>query len=208
VNSNSTVPLWQALLLALAAGLVGTFARIAYERTAELRTRMIQAADDFTVALYRATMLAGEADTTIRMHRGPVRGSTANEFHPDIQEVIDGVKAQTDDTLERLTRVQLLFGIPGESATTAEGHANITALRNCANAIAHWPDSVTQDPARRTYDENYGRLIGGVDRFTAAARREIRAWTLVLWVRRRARRVRPFTERIWRVLTAPARRRT
>jgi hypothetical protein len=57
MNSGSTVPLWQALLLGFGAAAVGgllvTWLRISHERTAELRTRMIQAADEFAGAAFR-----------------------------------------------------------------------------------------------------------------------------------------------------------
>ena len=52
------MPSWVVALLVafvgLTAGLVGTFARIAYDRGAELRTRMLDAADEFVTAMTAA----------------------------------------------------------------------------------------------------------------------------------------------------------
>jgi hypothetical protein len=215
MNSNSTVPLWQALVLALAAGLVGTFARIAYERTAELRTRMIQAADDFTIAVFRTITMLRDAEPKIRALDGEVVIDDAGDFVPDVQNAIDAARPQVDELYERVARVQLLFGASLESTTTRQAHLMLTAARNCQNAIRDRPHSITADPSGTQdrpsllqFNRNSTVLMNGIDLFTEAARKEIRAWTILLWAKRQPRRARLIAQRIRKLFASLPRRRS
>jgi hypothetical protein len=53
VLGASDVPLWAAILIGLGGGGLAVFARIAYERGVEFRTRQIAAADEYIVTLGR-----------------------------------------------------------------------------------------------------------------------------------------------------------
>jgi hypothetical protein len=193
-NTGSTVELWQAILIGIAAGLggglLGTMARISYERTAELRTRMIEAADDFSTNVFRTIAGLRDAHRRIDQHADYVI-NPVGEWHPAIQQVIDQVAELADHLHERLARLELLFG-PSEESHASE-HANniVVAVRNCQNAIRQYPHSVTGDPTARTdrparqkFNENYARLVTEHSPFSSAARREIRAGFLAsLWRR-------------------------
>jgi hypothetical protein len=78
------VPLWAAILIGLGSGLIGTVARISYERTAELRTRMIEADDGFSASVFRA--LAAWRDVIYAVEeaeKGETESATRVEFLRD-----------------------------------------------------------------------------------------------------------------------------
>lgn len=52
------VPLWAALLIGLGGGVIGTLVAQGLERGAEMRTRMLQAADDYLSAAIAAERAA------------------------------------------------------------------------------------------------------------------------------------------------------
>jgi hypothetical protein len=77
------VPLWAAIVIGFGSGLFATGMRISYERTAELRSRMIQAADEFATAAFRT--IAGLRDAPKKVQDADyvadpeVLGETAEE---------------------------------------------------------------------------------------------------------------------------------
>jgi hypothetical protein len=177
------VPLWAAILIGLGSGVIGTLARIAYDRNAEIRNRMIQAADDFTISLFKTITILRDAESRIDSHSDELVDDEL-EWIADIQDALDTVSAQVDDLHERLARVQLLFGASASSPTTQRGHSILTAARNAHNALRDSPSSVNDPRARQQFNRNNMAVMNGVDPFTETAREELRAWTIVRWARR------------------------
>jgi hypothetical protein len=175
-----TVPLWAAILIGLGSGLVATITRISYERTAELRTRMIQAADEFLTGGARATAALRNAGKTVGNVDVVIDADDA--FHPEIQNDIATLDELFDDLRERFGRVQLLFGVPLESRAARHAEWVIISMRNCHNALAARPHSITPDPtahverpALQQWNRNFSLVITEQGEFSRAARREIRA---------------------------------
>jgi hypothetical protein len=177
--NSSNVPLWQAIVLGLAAGLggglLGTWTRISYERTAELRTRMIEAADEFATALSKTLPVLRKARDTVDNADYVI--SPAGDLNPAVQEAIDEIDQVWDSLHERFARVQLLFGIALESGASTYGWAALVSLRNAHNALRMTPHQMSDLEARgrMQYDQNLLGLYGDLDRFSQAARLEIRA---------------------------------
>jgi len=209
------VPLWAAILIGLGSGLVATITRISYERTAELRTRMIQAADEFLTGGARVTAALRSAGATV-MNVDYVTDADG-EFHPAIKRDITTLDELFDELRERFGRVQLLFGVPLESRAARHAEWVVIAMRNCHNALATRPHSIALDPAGKVerpalqqWNRNFSLVITEQGEFSQAARREIRAGFLetgwrrewsgplfrrlrvwhALWRRRRARHAR------------------
>jgi hypothetical protein len=182
------VPLWAALLIGLGGGLIATFARISYERTAELRNRMIQAADDFSTSVFRALSamrdsLDAAADTEEPITTGTVTGPL---FREPLQSGLDEVGKRIDEVHERLARVHLLIGVPEDSAAGESADRILRKLRECNSSLNDWPNSITDHRTKKEYNASFDAAAKEHDRFNRAARREIRAGvfvTLVRWVR-------------------------
>jgi uncharacterized membrane protein len=108
------MPTWLvALLVGLLSGLAGTLLRLQHERSADLRARMLEAADDFVTAFTEAREAIEKAVRTVQ-----VQDSLANEEIPDDmrREWLDERKASISaaqdqtDALKRLQpRIELLF---------------------------------------------------------------------------------------------------
>jgi hypothetical protein len=197
MDSTSTVSVWQAILVAALAGvgggLLGTWARIRYERTAELRSSMIQAADDFATAAFRT--IAGIRDLPKMIQDLgdvvliPVRDKGKLKFHPDVEQATAIAVGLADELQERFARVQVLFGIQGESAATLHAWIAIVSVRNCVNVLRMAPGSllpnVTPDDAGlKQWNENFSRVVNELDSFSQSARREIRAGSIAAAWRR------------------------
>jgi hypothetical protein len=183
MDSTSTVSVWQAILVAALAGvgggLLGTWARIRYERTAELRSRMIQAADDFATAAFRTIAGIRDLPKTIQdlgdVILIPVRDKGKLQFHPDVEQATAIAVGLADELQERFARVQVLFGIQGESAATLHAWIAIVSVRNCVNVLRMAPGSllpnVTPDDAGlKQWNENFGRVVNELDSFSQSAR--------------------------------------
>lgn len=94
------MPIWAAILIALLSGLLGTMARISYERAAEMRTRAIEAADEFAVAAVRSFELVWRAtDLCENTGFGDRQGMAVSD-----------AKDLVEDLERRGTRLHLLIG--------------------------------------------------------------------------------------------------
>jgi hypothetical protein len=95
-------PLWVTLLVGLAAGVAGTLVsttlQISHERTRELRSRMLAAADEFVVTGERAAFASDNAGLTA--------SNAANEKF----------QALADELSTKHSRIKLLFGPDSQAA--------------------------------------------------------------------------------------------
>jgi hypothetical protein len=107
VIAASDVPLWAAIVIGFGSGLAGTVTRIAYERTAELRSRMITGADDFSTAAADALAAVNAGVRTLAEDlRGLTERFSAAQEHASDKVVLADA---------RVNRVYLLFGVAAES---------------------------------------------------------------------------------------------
>jgi len=115
------MPTWLvALIVGLGSGLAGTFIRVAHERGAELRTRMLEAADDFVT-----TMTITKSDIGLAVFPTVTAASARREgaVDPARQEAGEGAfriaNAHWTEADGHVPRITLLFGVGSDAAKTA-----------------------------------------------------------------------------------------
>ena len=161
----SDVPLWGALLVGLAGGvlgtLVGTLLTISHERGAEFRTRMLSAADDFLRAATEVAQSIGTAESAI----------TSKEPDEQIEPLMRAFRESSSRLVIEYSRVQLLFGAESQTYKSAVGAIEaINDLRQALRSIWKAPGSVTPEE----YEQAFGRASDEIERFGQAAREDIR----------------------------------
>jgi hypothetical protein len=117
------------VIVAIVSGLAGTMLRISFDRGAEIRTRMLNAADEFSIATI----------TALQEFRGEP---------PDATKVNHAVNA----TFEKLARVHLLFGDLTRTGLAATATAD--DLRAMERKLGEGPDSI--EAAGRQLIVNHG----------------------------------------------------
>jgi len=121
-------PLWVTLFVGLGAGVLGslltTTLRIRHEREADLRSRMLEAADEFVAAATKANERIGTL--ALRRSLAEVRAGEGGNLAAPAQADLDALNPLWDDasaslaeTLRRLPRIRLLFGVDAASAERA-----------------------------------------------------------------------------------------
>jgi hypothetical protein len=190
-------PTWAVILVGLGSAVIGslftTLATISHERAAELRTRMLNAADEFSTgasaALQQMYVAANEIRREIELGRkGSGKRSKATPvgeergFSPEIQAHLHKVDEAVDDAAAKQARIFLLFGNEspaGEAATHTMGH-----LRG-----AKWLLRDLEQTVR--FDETHSSAYAQHQRFNRVAleaiERSFPSWHRY-WERRRLRR--------------------
>jgi hypothetical protein len=137
------MPIWAAVLIALASGLLGTMARISYERTAEMRTRAIEAADEFAVATVRSFELVWKATDLCEEEDSSASGAVRE------------AKEAAEDLERRGTRLHLLIG----PYTEPSFHANevFRQLKIALASLEPWPPRI--DLADLDPEDDRGEVI-------------------------------------------------
>jgi hypothetical protein len=114
------MPAWLVAVLVafvgLVAGLLGTYIRIAFERSADIRTRMLDAADEFVSAMTKAQDKALPAQAFVI---SVVGSAESVEDWADAQHHFEAAHAAFDAANARLPRIRLLFGVESASSTAA-----------------------------------------------------------------------------------------
>jgi hypothetical protein len=181
-------PTWVVILVGLGSGVFGslltTVLTISHERAAQLRTHMLNAADEFSTgaisALHQARNAAGEIkkdDTSLDDETGWWRS--------EIKTSLDAANQAVDDVLARQARIHLLFGDQSPAGIAASGVAS--QLRNMLMALDHRPDSIRDREAMSMYSRNFNRTIEQHEKFNRAALAALRqSW----WDRFRPERAR------------------
>ena len=196
------MPVWVAVAIGLGSGLAGTLVRIAYERTADLRTRMIDAADEFSTGTSRA--IAAIDDFHRALDRVPVNELSKidlafpQQFEGELPEPLDAawlvLRDATDAVAERLARVHLLFGTPQTSPAGSVADTLVVNLRFVRGFLRVHPTIVTQSENRSVYDAAADAVRTLHQDFNLWARKELRGGAL--WsLRQRSLVVR---HRVWR----------
>jgi hypothetical protein len=126
-----SVPAWLVALLValvgavfgLAGALIGTFARIAHERVADLRTRMLDAADDFVMAVTLAHEAVESAALPTGLWVEIAWMDLPEEMSEDRQARAEKAHAAASTAWEvcrqRVPRVALLFGVDSPATKAA-----------------------------------------------------------------------------------------
>jgi hypothetical protein len=122
------VPAWLiALLVAfvgLLAGLLGTYVRIGFERGADLRTRMLDAADEFVTAMTKAQDAVSLASLRVIGWTHAWLSAPESDRRRTTEAEAEGAY-ETASTLwnaavERVPRIRLLFGVDAPATLAAK----------------------------------------------------------------------------------------
>jgi len=153
-------PLWVTLFVGLGAGVLGslltTTLRIRHEREADLRSRMLEAADEFVAAATKANERIGTL--ALRRSLAEVRAGEGGNLAAPAQADLDALNPLWDDasaslaeTLRRLPRIRLLFGVDAASAERRVMCAGNTAKRWSSSSSLQHPGVSRQgrSPRRR-----------------------------------------------------------
>jgi hypothetical protein len=121
-------PTWAVVLVGLASGLAGslvtTLLTISHERAAELRTHMLNAADEFSTRTVAALQAARNVAGEIRNRDAPILDAATGRFTAEIQKQFDDVNDAVNDVLAKQARVHLLFGTPARCCRDCRGFAS------------------------------------------------------------------------------------
>lgn len=183
------MPGWVVALLVavvgLAAGLIGTYVRISFERGAEIRTRMLDAADDFVTAMTSAQDEVFNASLPVigwaHAWQGSPEGKLRSDYDDKAQEAFEAGSAAWRTANERVPRIRLLFGVDSPASSAAErasdeiGEAvlRLAEVRGMADDGATLGDA---DEAHRVSSEVATRThaaLAEVNEFSRAARAAI-----------------------------------
>jgi GNAT superfamily N-acetyltransferase len=160
------VPTWAAILVGVASGLgsglVGTLLTIGHERAAEMRTRLLTAAEEFVRA-------AEACRKAIRDARAEPSESTYNL-----------VRDRYDDLVPTVTLVELLYGFSSRPSLRAKGVGSAFIDARDELAKGHSRDEAVIEEALRDFGES-------LTIFGEAAADQVRRG----WLRRRLRPLPP-----------------
>jgi hypothetical protein len=120
------VPVWASILLSVVSGLgsgfLGAWLTARNDRQERFRDRLLEAADDFTVA-------AADALVKLRDAIGAVRDGKDAEC---MKQATEEAWEHHDIALRRTARLDLLFGVGSDAARSANGLLNQLAVASQA----------------------------------------------------------------------------
>ena len=186
-------PTWAVILVGLGSAVIGslftTLATISHERAAELRTRMLNAADEFSTAASAAIQQMYVAETEIRRAgTGETGGKRSKSkpfreerrFSPAIRAHLDKVDQAVDDTAAKQARITLLFG--DESLAGDAANRTVSFLRSTKLSLL--------DPEQMSsFDQSHLGAFANYQRFNSVALEAIER-SFPSWHRHRERRQR------------------
>jgi hypothetical protein len=161
---------WITVIVAIVSGLAGTMLRISHDRGAELRSRMLNAADEFSIAVVAA--LSRMRNTAGEVIGAPPRPLITRPYTVVFEKELDEVNDAVADALEKLARVHLLFGDLSNTGRTAR--AVVDHLRNMDMALNQRPDSIRTPKQRVLYNQNTEQAVANHGDFNRAALRALR----------------------------------
>jgi hypothetical protein len=178
LTAASQVPLWAAIVIGLGGGVIGTLVAQWLQRGAEMRTRMLETADEFISAGIAAERAVREASLAL-----PLVGGLTDPPTEELDDALARTKESSAEMSAMLPRIQLLFG--DKSATKAEAVSASLAFIDLSNELGErkqrpWIAFSTLDASVRA-----SQAIGN---FSLAARRDVRfgfgsRWVLRLYMR-------------------------
>jgi hypothetical protein len=202
-------PTWAVILVGLGSAVIGslftTLATISHERAAELRTRMLNAADEFSTAASAAIQQMYVAAIEIRRDGTGERAEKRSKakqlgderrFSPTIQAHLDRVDEAVDDTAAKQARITLLFG--DESLAGDAANRTVSFLRSAKLSLGD-PEQMSKstepslgDPEQMSsFDRSHLGAFANYQRFNSVAleaiERSFPSWHRY-WGRRRRRK--------------------
>jgi hypothetical protein len=180
------------ILVGLGSAVIGslftTLATISHERAAELRTRMLNAADEFSTAASAAIQQMYVAAIEIRRDRTGEKGKHSKakpltderRLNPEIQAHLDKASQAVDETAAKQARITLLFG--DESLTGDAASRTVSWLRSAKLSLS--------DPEQMSsFDQSHLGAFANYQRFNSVALQAIER-SFPSWHRYRERRSR------------------
>jgi hypothetical protein len=168
-------PTWAVILVGLGSAVLGslltTFLTISHERAAEFRSRMLNAADQFSTAAIAARQQTRDTAGTI-MDDDTSLVDEAGSFKPSIKAQLDAANRAVDDVFAKEARVHLLFA--GQSAASIAAAGAAAHLQHMLMALEHRPNSIHDLGAMLTYSRNFSGTQEQHEKFNREARIAIR----------------------------------
>jgi hypothetical protein len=171
-----------AVLIAVFSGLVGVLLRNAHERSADLRTRQLQAADDFLAAMIPALDDIDRSSPSLFMRFDEVQLTMHGAKAEDV--ALADLDASVKTLTPLLARIDLLFGVKSASAISA--HAAVNELSSGTNLMHYYctlplrvPDEQFRAHLKGVYErflESQRKAHLAYERFGPAARRVVVPW--------------------------------
>ena len=182
----TAMPAWLVAILVAVVGFGGVFARIAYDRGADLRTRMLDAADDFVTAVTRAHDAIESAALPTGLWVEFAWMDTPDHIRAERQDKAEAARAAAsaawETSRQRVPRISLLFGVnsPTAEAATRTDEALGEALVGLARAYAesHDPENEPMDGHLVTQraTEHLEAATAELRDFSASAHAAIKGW--------------------------------
>jgi phage baseplate assembly protein W len=171
------------LLSGAAGALLTTVLRISHERAAELRTRMLEAADNFVAAAASGTDVMHRTSLKvfpIRTFGADMSDAVARPLEKDAEVALSEAREVFGAVIRHLPRIRLLFGVDSPAtheadiAAAAIGEALIVVLEGTPS------DEDDADAMWDTLEELRQRSDDAVAGFSRLAREAIvgRRWSL------------------------------
>ena len=149
-------PTWAVIFVGITSGalasLVTAVLTVSHERAAEFRSRMLNAADEFSTAAIAALQQTRDAAGVVLEDKTGLVDDTGS-FRPEIKTQLDGANEAVDDVFAKEARVHLLFADQSPASTAAAGAT--ACLRNMLMALEHRADSIRNQAALLTYSRNF-----------------------------------------------------
>jgi hypothetical protein len=168
-------------LVGLGSGLAGTLLRLSHDRATELRSRMLEAADDFvdayTTARDATTAASGNVRTLKAFGGEDVPDQLREQWQNERDTAITAARAASDALGRRRARIRLLFGVDSLAARSAfSAYASLTMVTYSLD-LAQDDD----EPTRASEQEQLRQADRAIDDFGGRAREAILAspWTPV-----------------------------
>ena len=176
------VPVWAALLVGLGGGVLGTLIAQGHERGKEMRTRMLQAADDYLSAAIRTEQAAKELNGLLIAAEQAVEDTNdvavATSPRDEVDELLARMQASRDELSAMVPRLILLLGTYSETRVAAVslnfGSKEVAENLKKRRARYAWLD---WEKFSRDWDMAAGAIVG----FGEAARRDVRFGAASRW---------------------------
>jgi hypothetical protein len=165
VIAASDVPLWAALLVGLGGGVLGTLLTVSHERGAEMRTRMLDAADDYVHGSMQMANAARDLKYALLSRQ------RLNPPDDELDALLAELRESADELSLTLARIQLLFG--ASSATWANATKAEAGNEKVIESYTAWRNS-DPDFTIAELNANVAEATSAIDALGKAARREVR----------------------------------
>jgi hypothetical protein len=163
-------PTWAVIVVGLTSGALGSLltagVTASHERAAEFRSKLLNAADEFSIATILALQKTRDAAGRILDAERPLVDH-AGRFKPEIQAELDAANGAVDDVFAKQARVHLLFG--DQTPASIAGAGATAHLRNMLMALEHRPDSIHNHAPLVTYSRNFTGTQEQHEKFNLAA---------------------------------------